>query len=419
MSSLKGKTVVLGITGGIAAYKIPLLVTMLRRAGADIHVIMTENAQQIIGPIVFDNLTGHKCLTDTFDRAHEFKVEHVAIAKQADIFMVAPATANTIAKIANGIADNMLTTTFLASTCPKILVPSMNPAMLANPATERNIARCRVDGMRIVEPADGELANGDCGKGKMPEPAALFAEIEYALAAPKDMTGLRVLVTAGPTREPLDPVRYLSNRSTGKMGYALAKAAALRGAQVTLVSGRTDSSLHAPLGVKLVSIESAKDMFEAVKAHAPEQDIIVKAAAVADFTPEETASEKIKKDSGAMQQTADGAYALRLRRTDDILGWLGEHRSPGQFLCGFSMETEHMLENTRAKLAKKHVDMMAANNVKTAGAGFATDTNIVTLITADGEKQLPLLTKEETADAIFSEILRRRQSCAESGNGLA
>lgn len=406
MGSLTGKTVVLGVSGGIAAYKIPLLVTMLRRAGADIHVIMTENAQQIIGPIVFENLTGHKCLTDTFDRAHEFKVEHVAIAKQADLIMLAPATANTIAKIANGIADNMLTTTFLACTCKKIVVPSMNPAMLANPATVRNIEQCRKDGMRIVEPATGGLANGDTGKGKMPEPADLFEEILYALAYKKDMQGMKVLVTAGPTREALDPVRYLSNRSTGKMGYALAKAAAYRGAEVTLVSGHTDTSIHTPIGVQRIEISSAQEMFEAVKTYAAEQDIIVKAAAVADYRPAEVAKEKIKKGSGAFA-TLDGAPVLRLERTDDILAWLGENRRAGQFLCGFSMETEDMLAHTREKLARKHVDMMAANNVKVAGAGFGTDTNLVTLLTADSETQLPLMSKEETASAIFDAILAR------------
>lgn len=409
MGSLTGKTVVLGISGGIAAYKIPLLVTMLRRAGADIHVIMTENAAQIIGPIVFDNLTGHKCLMETFDRAHEFKVEHVAIAKKADLFMIAPATANTIAKIANGLADNMLTTTFLASRCPKILVPSMNPAMLENPATVENLERCRRYGMRIMEPATGGLANGDEGKGKMPEPAELFEEIEYVLAREKDLTGKRILVTAGATQEALDPVRYLTNHSTGKMGFALAKAAAGRGADVTLISGQTDSSLHTPKGVHRIEIRSALDMFEAVQAYADGQDLIIKAAAVADYRPAVQAEEKIKKGSSALPEW-NGKPVLPLERTDDILAWLGAHKRPGQLLCGFSMETEHLLENSRAKLEKKKLDMIVANNVKTEGAGFGTDTNVVTIITSDTEVKLPLMSKEAVADKILDEALRRMKA---------
>lgn len=407
MGTLTGKTVVLGVTGGIAAYKIPLLVTMLRRAGASIHVIMTENATKIISPIVFDNLTGHKCLTETFDRAHEFKVEHVAIAKQADLFMIAPATANTIAKVANGIADNMLTTTFLAAACPKILVPSMNPAMLANPATVANIEVCRRYGMQIVEPATGGLANGDEGKGKMPEPAELFAEIEYALAYEKDLLGKRVLVTAGPTQEALDPVRFLSNHSTGKMGYAIAKVAACRGAEVTLISGHVDSAMHTPVGVCRIDVRSAREMYETVCSRALEQDIIIKAAAVADYRPAQVAEEKIKKgNAGGAFMEQEGKTCLVLERTDDILAQLGASKKPGQFLCGFSMETEHMLEHTRAKLGKKQVDMMVANNVKMKGAGFGTDTNIVTLITRQEEIQLPMLSKEEVASKIFDQILK-------------
>lgn len=418
MKALEGKVIVLGVCGGIAAYKIPSLVNMLVRAGATVHVIMTENACQIIQPIVFDELSGNKCLVDTFDRAHEFKVEHIALAKRADLIMVAPATANTLAKLAHGLADNMLTTTFLAATCPRLIVPSMNTHMYENPVTQDNLALCQKYGMRLVEPAAGLLACGDVGKGKLPEPAQLFAHIELALACPKDLTGLCVLVTAGGTREALDPVRFITNRSSGKMGYALAKVAACRGARVCLVSTVPESQMPAPIGVEYVGVESAADMFEAVSSRAADMDIIIKAAAVADFTPAKTASEKLKKEGGMLFRSESGDYLLPLKRTRDILAWLGENRRPGQFICGFSMETEALLENSRRKLVGKRVDMIVANNVKIKGAGFGTDTNLVQLITPDGARELPLMSKEDVADEILTEIasrLSQMQSMAEPG----
>ncbi len=392
---LQGKTVVLGVTGGIAAYKIASLASMLKKQHADVHVIMTEHAANFITPITFESLTGNKCLMDTFDRNFQFQVEHVALAKRADLFMIAPATANVIAKVAHGLADDMLTTTFLACKKPKYLVPAMNTQMYENPITQDNLEICRRYGMHVIEPADGYLACGDTGAGKMPEPAALFEHIVQEIAFEKDLAGKRVLVTAGPTQEAIDPVRYITNHSTGKMGYAIARAAARRGAQVTLVSGPV--SLDAPLGVKLVPAASAREMFEAVTAVSREQDIIIKSAAVADYRPVHVGTEKTKKTDGNMN--------IELERTDDILAWLGSHRREGQVLCGFSMETQNMLENSQAKLKKKHVDMIIANNLKTAGAGFGTDTNVITVITEDGAEELDLMSKDEAAHQILNRIL--------------
>lgn len=394
---LKGKTVVLGVTGGIAAYKIASLASMLVKQHADVQVIMTENATNFITPITFETLTGNKCLVDTFDRNFQFQVEHVALAKRADIFMIAPATANVIAKVAHGLADDMLTTTFLACKKPKYIVPAMNTQMYENPITQDNLDICRRYGMHVVEPASGYLACGDTGAGKMPEPELLMEYIMQELAFEKDMVGKKVLVTAGPTREAIDPVRYITNHSTGKMGYAIAQAAARRGAEVTLVSGPVN--LKAPLGVKLVPVTSAREMFQAVTEASSMQDVIVKAAAVADYRPKYVGTEKTKKKDGDMN--------LEMERTDDILAWLGAHRQPGQVLCGFSMETENMLENSQAKLKKKNVDMIAANNLKTAGAGFGTDTNVVTIITREGAEELAMMTKEQVAHQLLNRIMDR------------
>lgn len=394
---LKGKTVVLGVTGGIAAYKIASLASMLVKQHADVQVIMTENATNFITPITFETLTGNKCLVDTFDRNFQFQVEHVALAKRADIFMIAPATANVIAKVAHGLADDMLTTTFLACKKPKYIVPAMNTQMYENPITQDNLDICRRYGMHVVEPASGYLACGDTGAGKMPEPELLMEYIMQELAFEKDMAGKKVLVTAGPTREAIDPVRYITNHSTGKMGYAIAQAAAGRGAEVTLVSGPVN--LKAPLGVKLVPVTSAGEMFQAVTEASSMQDVIVKAAAVADYRPKYVGTEKTKKKDGDMN--------LEMERTDDILAWLGAHRQPGQVLCGFSMETENMLENSQAKLEKKNVDMIAANNLKTAGAGFGTDTNVVTIITREGAEELAMMTKEQVAHQLLNRIMDR------------
>ena len=393
---LKGKTVVLGVTGGIAAYKIASLASMLVKQHADVQVIMTENATNFITPTTFETLTGNKCLVDTFDRNFQFQVEHVALAKRADIFMIAPATANVIAKVAHGLADDMLTTTFLACKKPKYIVPAMNTQMYENPITQDNLDICRRYGMHVVEPASGYLACGDTGAGKMPEPELLLEYIRCALA-PKDLKGKKILVTAGPTREAIDPVRYITNHSTGKMGYAIAEAAAYRGADVTLVTGPV--SIKAPLFVKTVPAESAKQMYEAVTGAAKEQDIIIKAAAVADYRPAHQAEDKIKKSEGDMK--------IELERTDDILGWLGAHRHEGQFLCGFSMETRDLLANSRAKLERKNIDMIVANNLKTEGAGFGTDTNVVTLITKEGQTELPKMTKQEVAHRLLDEIRNR------------
>lgn len=394
---LKGKTVVLGVTGGIAAYKIAGLASMLVKQHADVQVIMTENATNFITPTTFETLTGNKCLVDTFDRNFQFQVEHVALAKRADIFMIAPATANVIAKVAHGLADDMLTTTFLACKKPKYIVPAMNTQMYENPITQDNLDICRRYGMHVVEPASGYLACGDTGAGKMPEPELLMEYIMQELAFEKDMAGKKVLVTAGPTREAIDPVRYITNHSTGKMGYAIAQAAARRGAEVILVSGPVN--LKAPLGVKLVPVTSAGEMFQAVTEASSSQDVIIKAAAVADYRPKYVGTEKTKKKDGDMN--------LEMERTDDILAWLGNHRQTGQVLCGFSMETENMLENSQAKLEKKHVDMIVANNLKTAGAGFGTDTNVVTIITKEGAEELAMMTKEQVAHQLLNRIMDR------------
>lgn len=396
---LKEKKIVLGVTGSIAAYKIAALASMLKKQGADITVIMTRNATNFINPITFETLTGNKCLIDTFDRNFEYSVEHVALAKQAQVFLIAPASANVIAKVANGIADDMLSTTFLACSCPKIIAPAMNTHMYENPILQDNLKKCRHYGMEILTPAEGYLACGDTGAGKMPEPERLYQAIEHAISHEKDLAGKKILVTAGPTREAIDPVRYITNHSTGKMGYALAKQAMLRGADVTLVTGPVE--LTPPPYVHVVPVISAKDMFDAVTAVSDEQDIIIKAAAVADYRPATVASEKVKK--------SDNALSIALERTDDILKYLGEHKKDSQFLCGFSMETEHMLENSRAKLVKKNLDMIAANNLKVKGAGFGTDTNIITLITPDGVTELPLMSKEAAADAILDQILSIRR----------
>jgi len=394
---LLGKTVVLGVTGGIAAYKIAGLASMLKKQHAEVEVIMTENATNFITPTTFETLTGNKCLVDTFDRNYKFQVEHVALAQRADLFMIAPATANVIARIAHGLADDMLTTTFLACRKPKLVVPAMNTAMYENPITQDNLEICRQYGMKVIDPAKGYLACGDTGSGKMPEPAVLFEYIMQEIACEKDLAGKKILVTAGPTREAIDPVRYITNHSTGKMGYAIAEAAARRGAEVTLVSGPVN--LAPPLGVTLVPVISAKDMFEAVTAVSGEQNVIIKAAAVADYRPAHMGTEKTKKK--------DGDMSIELKRTDDILGWLGAHRQPGQVLCGFSMETQNMLENSRVKLDKKNIDMIVANNLKVEGAGFGTDTNIVTIITRDGEEELAMMSKSEVAQQLLNRIFAR------------
>ncbi len=395
---LKGKTVLLGVSSSIAAYKAASLASMLVKQHAEVHVLMTENATKFISPMVFETLTGNKAPVDTFDRCFQFDVEHVSLAKKADVVMVAPATANVIAKLAHGIADDMLTTTILACNCPKLISPAMNTRMYENPVTQENMETLRRFGWQVVEPASGYLACGDTGAGKLPEPEVLLDWILQTSAREKDMAGLRVLVTAGPTQESLDPVRYLTNHSSGKMGYAIARAAARRGAEVTLVAGPT--SLERPRFMQVVEIISAEDMFREVTSRASGQDIIIKAAAVADYTPAQVAEDKLKKK--------DGDMSIPLVRTKDILGYLGEHRREGQYLCGFSMETRDMLENSRKKLHKKHVDMIAANNVKESGAGFAVDTNLLTLITEDSENALPLMSKEDAANALLDEILKRR-----------
>ena len=395
---LTGKTILLGVTGGIACYKAAALASALVKLHADVQVIMTENAVKFVTPITFEQLTGNKALTDTFDRNFQHKVEHIAVADRTDLVLIAPATANVLAKLAHGLADDMLTTTVLACDCPKAAAPAMNTKMYENPVTQDNLAILRRYGWEIVEPASGRLACGAVGKGKLPEPEQLVEVCLHTLAHEKDMTGKRVLVTAGPTREAIDPVRYVTNRSSGKMGYAIAKAAARRGAGVTLVSGPV--SLPAPAYVELVSVESAREMYEAVTARSDAADIVVKAAAVADYRPVSVAENKIKKTDG-------DEMSIPLARTDDILAELGRRKRPGQFLCGFSMETENMLENSRRKLKKKNLDLIAANNVKVAGAGFAVDTNVLTLIGPEGETELPLLTKDQAADALLDEILRR------------
>lgn len=397
---LKGKTVILGVTGSIAAYKAANLASMLKKQHADVQVIMTKNATQFMNPITFESLTGNKCLVDTFDRNFQFQVEHVALAKRADLAIVAPATANIMAKLAHGLADDMLTTTLLACRCPRLIAPAMNTRMYENPVTQDNMDILRKYGFRIIEPAVGHLACGDTGAGKLPPETLLLECILDEIAMEKDMKGLHVLITAGPTMEAIDPVRFISNHSTGKMGYALARVCRRRGAEVTLVSGKTN--LEVPYGVTLVPVTSAQDMFEAVSSRAKEQDMIIKAAAVADYRPVAVAENKIKKSPGDM--------SIALERTTDILAWLGEHRREGQVLCGFAMETEHMVEHAKEKLTGKHVDMIAANNVKVAGAGFGTDTNVVTLITEDGVEELAKMSKEEVASRIVDALLRLREN---------
>ncbi len=396
---LKGKTIVLGVTGSIAAYKIANLASMLVKLHADVQVLMTKNATNFIHPTTFETLTSHKCLIDTFDRNFQYSVEHVALAKQADVVLIAPASANVIGKLANGIADDMLTTTVMACRCKKIISPAMNTAMYENPIVQDNLKKLKYYGMEIIEPAVGLLACHDVGAGKLPSEDILLQYILKEAACEKTMADKRVLVTAGPTVEAIDPVRYITNHSTGKMGYAIAREAMLRGAKVTLVTGPV--AIDPPMFVDVVPVTSAADMFEAVTGRAQEQDIIIKAAAVADYTPVTTATEKIKKK--------DGDNAIALTRTKDILGWLGEHRREGQFLCGFSMETQNMLENSRQKLTKKNVDMIVANNLKVQGAGFGGDTNVVTLITADGATELPLQSKEEVAGKLLEEIMEKMQ----------
>ena len=391
---LAGKTVLLCVSGSIAAYKIAYLASALKKLKADVHVLMTRNATNFINPITFETLTGNKCLVDTFDRDFEFSVEHVSLAKAADVVLVAPASANVIAKLAHGLADDMLTTTVLACTCRKIISPAMNTRMFENPITQDNLKICEHYGMEVISPASGYLACGDTGAGKMPEPEVLLQYILKEVQYEKDLKGKKILVTAGPTREAIDPVRYITNHSTGKMGYAIAKTAALRGADVTLVSGPAE--VEPPMFVNFVPVVTAKDMFEAVTSRSDEMDAVIKAAAVADYRPKFVNTEKTKKK--------DGDMAIELERTDDILKWLGEHKKDSQFLCGFSMETEHMLENSRAKLKKKNLDMIVANNLKVAGAGFGTDTNVVTMIRENKETELPIMSKEEVAGAILDEI---------------
>lgn len=391
---LAGKTVLLCVSGSIAAYKIAYLASALKKLKADVHVLMTRNATNFINPITFETLTGNKCLVDTFDRNFEFSVEHVSLAKAADVVLVAPASANVIAKLAHGLADDMLTTTVLACTCKKIISPAMNTRMFENPITQDNLKLCEHYGMEVISPASGYLACGDTGAGKMPEPEVLLQYILKEVQYEKDLKGKKILVTAGPTREAIDPVRYITNHSTGKMGYAIAKTAALRGAEVTLVSGPAE--VEPPMFVNFVPVVTAKDMFEAVTSRSDEMDAVIKAAAVADYRPKFVNTEKTKKK--------DGDMAIELERTDDILKWLGEHKKDSQFLCGFSMETEHMLENSRAKLKKKNLDMIVANNLKVAGAGFGTDTNVVTMIRENKETELPIMSKEEVAGAILDEI---------------
>lgn len=398
MENLQGKCVLLGITGGIAAYKMANVASGLRKAGATVHVIMTENATKFITPLTFETLTNNRCVVDTFARDFQYDVKHISLAKAADLILIAPATANVIAKLANGLADDMLTTTVLAARCKKLVAPAMNTAMLENPITQDNLAKLKKYGFGIIEPAVGMLACKDVGSGKLPEPETLLDCIAMELARDKDMAGLHVTVTAGPTQEALDPVRYLTNHSTGRMGYAIAREAMLRGADVTLISGPT--ALKPVPGVKTVDVVSARDMFEAVQAALPETDILVKAAAVADYRPVSIAEDKIKKQ--------DGDMAIPLERTDDILGWVAEHRHPGLFVCGFSMETRDMIENSRKKLARKHLDMIAANNLKVAGAGFGVDTNVVTILTADGIQELPLMGKDQVAAKLLDAILERR-----------
>lgn len=396
---LKGKTVVLGVTGSIAAYKMAGLASMLMKHHVNVQVIMTRNAAQFINPMTFESLTGKKCLVDTFDRSFEYSVEHVALAKMADVFLLAPASANVIGKVAHGIADDMLTTTFMACGCKKIISPAMNTQMYENPVLQDNLKICRSYGMEVIDPAIGYLACGDTGAGKLPEPEILMDYIVQAIGYEKDWDGKKLLVTAGPTREAIDPVRYITNYSTGKMGYAIAKIAAYRGAQVTLVTGPVN--IEQPRFVKVIPVETARQMYQAVTAVSQEQDVIIKAAAVADYRPVVREEDKIKKKEGSL--------SITLERTDDILGYLGSHRTDHQFLCGFSMETQNMLENSKAKLEKKHLDMIVANNLKVEGAGFGGDTNVVTIITHNQVMELERMSKEAAADKLLTEILKQLQ----------
>ncbi len=396
---LQGKTVLVGVTGSIAAFKAAQLVSDLVKLHADVHVLMTKNATNFIHPITFETLTGHKCLTDTFDRNFEFEVEHISLAKKADALMIAPASANVIGKIAGGIADDMLTTTLLACTCPILISPAMNTRMYENAIVQENMEKCKAHGMTIIEPASGLLACKDEGKGKLPPVDVLIEALLREIRFEKDMKDLNVLVTAGATMESMDPVRFITNHSSGKMGFALARVAMQRGAKVTLIKANTSATV--PSFVKTVNVKSARDMYEAVRAVSGSMDIIVKAAAVADYTPAEVAGEKMKKK--------DGELSIPLKRTTDILAYLGQNRRPGQLLCGFSMETENMLENSAEKLTKKNVDMIVANNVKVEGAGFGTETNVVTLITKGGAEELPIMSKDEVAGKIFDALLRIKE----------
>ncbi len=391
---LTGKTVLLGVSSSIAAYKICNLARMLTKLGADVHVSMTENAQNFVHPLTFETLTQHKCLIDTFDRNFEYSVEHVSIAKKADVVMIAPATANVIGKIANGIADDMLTTTVMACTCKKIIAPAMNHNMFHNPIVQENLEKLRRHGYEIIEPVKGMLANRDIGDGKLPDEETLLEYIVREAAFEKDLAGKKLLVTAGATRESIDPVRFITNHSSGKMGFAIARAAMLRGADVTVVAAHTD--VEPPMFVNVVRVQSAEDMFNAVKERLDESDIIVKAAAVADYTPVTVADNKIKK--------SDGNMVIELKRTTDILKYIGEHKREGQIVCGFSMETENVIENSRKKLTKKNCDMICANSIKKAGAGFGTDTNIITMITPDGDEELELMSKFDAANIILSKL---------------
>lgn len=402
MENLSGKTVLLGITGGIAAYKMANVASALRKTGAEVHCILTQNATQFITPLTFETLSNNRCIVDTFDRNFQYDVAHVSLAKKADVILIAPATANVIAKLAHGLADDMLTTTVLAARCPKLIAPAMNTAMLENPATQENLATLRRYGFTVIEPATGMLACKDVGSGKLPEPEVLCEEIYRVIAREKDLQGLHITVTAGPTQESLDPVRFLTNHSSGKMGYAIAREAMLRGADVTLISGPV--ALKAPLGVKLVNITTAQEMLEGVQAALPQTDVLVMAAAVADYRPAVVADQKMKKGEGDM--------SIPLERTGDVLGWVAQNRHPGLFVCGFSMETEHMLENSQKKRTKKKLDMIVANNLKTQGAGFGVETNVVTLITQDWVEELPLLGKDEVAGKLLTAIAAQRQTVA-------
>lgn len=401
---LTGKTVVLGVTGSIAAYKMANVASMLIKMHADVHVIMTQNATNFINPITFETLTSHKCLVDTFDRNFQYNVEHVSLAKKADVFLIAPASANVIGKVANGLADDMLTTTFMACNKAKIIAPAMNTQMYENQIVQDNLKKCESYGMKIITPDSGRLACGDVGSGKLPSEEVLVEAILNEIRFEKDMAGLKVLISSGATREAIDPVRFITNHSSGKMGFALARVAMQRGAKVTVVKAATTAK--EPLFVEMVPVVSAQDMFEEIEKLAPAYDIIIKAAAVADYTPVDVATEKVKKK--------DDDLSIALKRTTDIIGYLGQHKSKGQFLCGFSMETEHMLENSKAKLEKKKLDMIVANNLKVAGAGFGTDTNVVTLITKDEIRELEIMSKEEVACAIFDQILHMRKETGRS-----